>query len=244
MKRHWVFALAALVAVPRPASAQSDMGWGPRLRITPFVGISPGITQEGDAFTSQAGTITRHPYEMELNSGVALGVNAEYRVWNRFSIVGEGVWSTRGSGTLTDARDARVDTISGSNYWIAKVAAAMRLREHNPDMQLNQLDGSIFVGPAYIRDAPKVELNTPAGARAAITQIGLNVGADAELPLANNRLALQVGLEDFIIFWDEAAYAGRIGSVLQQRIPTIDAVGIDAGNTSLWIGRVGLTFRF
>ncbi|HEX6560036.1 MAG TPA: hypothetical protein VF021_11255 [Longimicrobiales bacterium] len=244
MKRHCVIALAALMVIPCLARAQSGADWGPRFRITPFVGISPVAHQDGIAFTSSAGVITRRPYRFELDSSLPLGVNAEYHVWNRFSIIGEGVWSSRSSATLEDVQAATIDTVTGTNLWMAKVAAALRLREDNPDMQLNRMNGSIFVGPAYIRDAPKVEFNTPALSQSAVSQFGLNMGADAELPLANNRLALQLGFEDYMIFWDEAGYSTRLQGFFQQGNPSIDGAAIDADNTNVWIARVGVTFRF
>ncbi len=245
MKRHWVYALAALVTFPCLAQAQSDVGWGPQFRLTPFAGISPGIKQNGEALVYAGTSVSNHPYRVELSSALPLGVNFEYRFWNRFSVVGEGVWAQRTDGRLIDYEDEAIyNDFDGSTFWMAKLGAGMRLREVNPDMQLKHLNALLFIAPALITDDPRVSLTTPQTATGTVTNWGLNVGAEAELPLANNRLAFQVGLEDWIIYWDETNYAPRIQAYLQETNPAIDAVLLNADKTQFFILRVGLTFRF
>jgi hypothetical protein len=105
------------------------------------------------------------------------------------------------------------------------------------------LSALLYAGPAYIRDHPKVSLNTPAAATADVNQWGINAGADAEMPMANNRLAFQLGLENFIIFWDDTGYRQRIEPYFQQTDPSA-VVAISSKNTNFWILRAGLSFRF
>jgi len=244
MKRHWVFALAALVVLPRLGSAQTDMEWGPRLRITPFVGVSPGFTQSGVAAVLDNGVVTRRAFDIDQDASLPLGVNAEYRLLNRFSIIAEGFWSSRGTSTFTTLDDEVVDTINGSDFLVGKVAAAMHLSELNPDMQLRRLNGAIFIGPAFIHESPKeafAPANFPTGS---INQLGINIGVNAEMPLSNNRFALQVGLEDYMMFWNDADYSPRVQSYFQQRSATVQAAAADMGTGNMFLATVGLTFRF
>ena len=244
MKRHWVFALATLVAIPRLAVAQDDPGWGPRLRVTPFVGISPGIHQNGVATAFSGTSVSTHTYREDLSSALPIGLSAEYRVWNRFSLIAEGVFEHRGDGTLTDMDDEFIYTTAGSDFWMAKLTPAIHMREFNSEMQLYHLDASLFVGPAWVHDSPKATVQTPPNATNSINQWALNMGANAELSLANNRMAFQLGLENYMIMWDQAAYRLRIEPYIQESNPGVDAVVIDAKNTNSWILRAGLSFRF
>lgn len=243
MKRHWVFALAVLVAIPRLAHAQDD-GWGPKFRLTPYIGISPGINQNGAAGLFTPNGVSEHIYRLEYSGSIPLGLNLDYRVWNGFSVVGGGVWSRRGDGSLIDFEDELIYDLDGTNFWMAKLGLGIRLNERNTEMQLRRLAASIFIAPAIVHDAPNSSLTTPAISSSSISQFGLNLGVDAELPLANNRFAFSVGLEDWIIFWDKTNYATRLGGYFQQLTPNLETIAIETKNTSLFVLRTGLTFRF
>ena len=247
MKRHWVFALAALVALPCAAQAQGDPGWGPVLRVTPYVGVSPGFSQEGFGSVLTAGGISSHPYRLEHGSSLLFGLNAEYRVWNRFAVVAGGAWSSRGQGRLIDFQDELVydaqNGLEGSSLWMAKAGLALHLREVRPDMQLRRLNASVFVAPAFIHDVAKTSVFTPVGAEDHVNHWALNVGAEAELPIGNERLAFQLGFEDWITLWDEDNYGTRVGSYFQLANPGA-AVAIDADNSHIVVFRAGLSWRY
>ena len=244
MKRHWVFALAVLAALPRLAHAQADTGWGPVFRITPFVGISPGINQKGEATAFSNNNVTGHAYRVEYSSSIPIGIAVEARAWNQFTVVAEGVWAHRGDGRLIDFEDEVVYNTAGTNFWMGKIGLGMRLREGRSDMQLRRLNASIFIAPALVHDDPVDNITTPAASNDNINQFALNLGADAELPLSDTRLAFNIALEDWIIYWDETKYAARVGGYFQQLNSTIDAVALDADKTHFWVLRAGLSYRF
>lgn len=242
MKRHWVYALAALLALPCTARAQGDPGWGPILRITPVIGVSPGFSQEGVA-TVFDNNLSAHEYRLEHGSSVLLGLNAEYRAWNRFAVLVGGMWSSRGDGRLIDFEDEIVYDYEGSTLWLMKAGFALRLREVRPDLQLRRLNASVFVAPAMIIDNPKTSVFTPATSRANVTHYAVNMGAEAELPLTNDRLAFQLGFEDWLILWNEDDFGRRFAGYLQQRSPNA-AVAIDPDNSHLVVFRAGMSWRF
>jgi hypothetical protein len=246
MKRHWAFALAALVALPCVAQAQGDPGWGPVFRVTPFVGVSPGFSQEGFATVLTADGVSDHAYRLEHGASLLFGLNAEYRVWNRFSVIAGGAWSSRGQGRLLDFEDELLydsrNGLEGSEFWMAKAGLAVRLREVRPDMQLRRLNASVFAAPAFIHDRAKTSSFTPTGATNSVNHWGLNLGAEAELPLANERMAFQLGFEDWIVLWDEEDYNPRIGSYIQLPNPGAASL-IDPDNSHIVVFRAGLSWR-
>jgi hypothetical protein len=240
MKRHWLLALAALAILPRLGQAQ-DNGWGPRLRITPFVGVSPGIDQKGTAAIFENGTTSFHPYTLNMGSALPVGLNVEYRFWQRFGVIAGGLWASRGNGRLDDFEDEVSTTTTGNNTFMAKLGPALHLRESNPDMQLKRLNATVYVAGAFMHDNAKDNIALPANANGSMNMWGLNLGADAELPLANTRFAFQLGFEDFMYFWDEDNYAERLQPYFSS---TADAFAIDVDKTHMFIARVGLSFRF
>jgi hypothetical protein len=244
MKRHLVVAFAALLVIPRLAAAQaSDVGWGPKLRITPFVGVSPNFKQTGEAVVLTNSGISSHDYDLNFASGFGMGVNVEYLFWNRFAVVAGGMWSSRGDGELTDFEDELIYEVDGTNLWVAKGALVVRLREIDPDRQLRRLNANIFAGPALIHDRPKKELFTPASAGVTQNHIALNLGAEAEMPISNNKMGFVLGLEDYMIFWDDADSRGRVEGTLQARTPDA-TVAVETKRSHMWVLRFGLTWRF
>ncbi|MGQ0813246.1 MAG: hypothetical protein ACT4O1_02140 [Gemmatimonadota bacterium] len=243
MKRHWVCALATLAALPCVAQAQGDPGWGPVLRVTPWIGVSPGFTQEGFATVFTGGGVGGREYELEYGSSISFGANAEYRFWQRFSAIGGVVWSSRGKGDLLDFEDEIAYATDGATLWMVKAGLALRLREVRPDVQLRRLNASITAAPVFIHDVPKTNPLTPAGGDEVADHWGLNLGAEAELPLTGGRLAFQVGFEDYIIIWDETNFNPRVAGYI--RTQNADAaVAIEPDNSHLVMFRVGLSWRF
>jgi len=242
MKRHWVLALVTVIALPCMAQAQGDPGWGPGVRVTPWLGVSPGFTQQGLATVFDDDGFSNHPYELKYGSSVAAGLNVEVRLINQFAVIGGAAWSSRGQGELVNFEDELVYSYEGSDLFIVKAGLAMRLREVRPDVQLRRLNASIFVAPAFIADVPKRTPFTPPGSGGNVHHFGLNLGAEAEMPLANDRLAFQVGFEDFIIFWDEEDFSDRVGGYIRTAHPGAD-IAVDADNTHMVFLRFGISYR-
>ena len=242
MKRHLVVALLALVASPGLAAAQ-DVGWGPALRITPFVGVSPNFTQTGEALVQSGSGSDMRDYELRFASGLGMGIAAEFRFWNRFAIIGSGMWSSRGDGELRDFQDELIYEVDGTNLWLAKAGLSVQLRETKPDLQLRRLNATIFAAPALVHDAPKKEPLTPVAAGRKSTHHALNLGAEAEMPFANNKMSFVLGLEDYMVFWDDTDARGRVEGTLQQSMPGA-VITVEPRRSHIWILRAGLSWRF
>jgi hypothetical protein len=244
MKRHLVVALAALVILPQLAAAQSGDGlWGPRIRITPFVGISPSFKQIGEVFVATDTDNTIRDYEVRFASGIGMGVAGSFRLWNRFAIIGSGMWQMRDEGEMIDFGDQIVYEIDGSNLWMVKAGMSMSMREIEPDLQLRRLNATVYVAPALVHDAPRAQVWTPASAAQAHTYSAVNFGAEAEMPMANNKIAFVVGLDDYLIFWDETKANTRVQGYFQSREPSA-VTAVDLSRSQMVVLRAGLTFRF
>ena len=243
MKRHLVVAFAALLVVPRLAAGQAtDAGWGPSLRITPFVAVGPSFTQTGEALLLTNGAFATHDYELEFASGFGLGLAVEYLVWDRFAITASGMWSSRGDSELVDFEDEFIYEIDGTNLFMAKAALAVRLREVDPDLQLHRLNASVFAGPAIIYDVPKSEAFTPPEASESTLHFALNMGIEGEMPFSNNKMAFTLGLEDNMIFWDTDDTLGRVASAISLQNPGA-SIAVETKRSHLWVLRAGLAWR-
>jgi hypothetical protein len=235
--------VTALLAASNPASAQIDVAdWGPTVRITPFLAISPGFTQVNEAtiLTNNVAVGVRD-VETRFNSGFGMGLNAEFRFWDALTLVGTGMWTSRADAFLIDLGDSTTYEIDGTNLWVAKVGLGLQLYETD-DLKLSDGHASVFIGPAIVVDDPKSEPTTPAAARKATRQTALNIGAEGEIPFWNDRVAFMGAVEDFIIFWDEAA-SGRVTGALE-RAYTGSRVLVASKQSHMWNFRFGIALRF
>ncbi len=242
MKMRAVLVATVVLALPGAAAAQIDIGWGPTVRLTPFLAISPGFSQFAEAtiVTNDVAVAVRD-METRFNSGFGMGLNAEFRFWDALTLVGTGMWSSRGDAYFRDVDDGTTYEIDGTNFWVVKAALALQLREID-DLRLSNGYGSVFIGPALLTDDPKSEPTTPEAARKSTRQTALNIGAEGEIPFWNDRVAFMGAVEDYIIFWGDDA-AARVSGALERVYP--DSRVLVANKYShMWNFRFGIALRF
>ena len=239
--------IALLLAVmPVAGSAQEGSvlappSWGPRVRATPFIGFGSGFQSKGKLFGTGGNQIGTREYEFEYGSGPVTGLNVEVRAHSRFSALAGVAWSRRGE-TLFTTDDSLVSDV-GSDFLTARVAGGIRLRERDEDLQFRSLSALLFAGAAMIREMPEVTLNSPAEWRDAVTHWGLNLGAEAELPLSNDRLGFTAAIEDYIVFWNPDGVRQHLQSYSQSEFG-LTVAETDPGISNMVLIRLGLTFRF
>ena len=242
MKR-WQVSLLALIALPGLARAQDERNWGSVFRVTPAIGYSPRFTQHGTVEIVTANDVVIHDYDLEFATGFSAGLNLEMRFWNRFSLIAGGRWSGRGDGSITDTGDNVVYSTAGSDFLMAKIGLAVKLREEVPEIQYRQLNGSLFIAPALIRDSGKSNAFVPFGVATTAQHFGVNFGIDAELPLASH-ISFTTGLEDWLVFWNSEDYLPRVAAYLEQKTPAQTVIAIEAGKSHMLVLHGGLTFKF
>jgi hypothetical protein len=215
MRLAYCAAIAAAFIFPVTTSAQQfdydgPTSWGPRLRVTPFVGFAPKLTRTEHWLFVGPNFSVEEIYHVDLASGMAAGASVEMQVWDRFAIVGGATMISR--GRTIESSEASSDRFqhAGSNFLLVKAAAAVRLREQASDLQVHSLSGTLFAGPALIREMPKSDANVPAPVLLdPLSYIGLNVGLDVQLPVVTDKLTFQAGVEDYWFHWNDAEMARR-----------------------------------
>lgn len=246
MKRAAFLVLALLALAPSFVRAQGILTeeplWGPTVRLTPFVGQAPTVNRTDRWLVTSGGAIvSQGEYDVDLGAGQAVGASLEVRVVDRFAIVGAGYFMNRGDTREYSQSAGEFIVSEGSDFLVGKLALALRLREAMSEMQMRRLTATIFAGPAYLREMP-AERGVPA-LDESLGHWAANIGVDAEIPLGEGSVALQLGLEDFYTFWNTAEIARRNDAAFAAGgFTTQSTVEADASNMILV--RLGLSFRF
>lgn len=247
MKRPTLAALAAAILFPGSLFAQNPAlidrpAWGPRLLITPFAGFAPAVSRLERWNVQSPGGSAAQNYDVELGTGMAAGVSMEFKLIDRFVLIGSGTFVTRGKTreTAQDAGGVRFEH-QGSNFIFAKAALAIRLREAISELQVHELSGSIFVGPAFVRETPKSDVNADDALLEPLNHYGVNFGVDAQIPLPYDRLSFQFGLEDTYLWWNTDELARRNDAVFAHAgMQTVSRLEADPSHN--FILRAGLSF--
>jgi hypothetical protein len=243
MKRAVLAAMAAFIFLPRAGAAQNPAmidrpQWGPRLQVTPFVGFGAAATRvERWRFTGPGGTATDE-FEVDMASGPAAGVTVEMQAVERLALMGSVTYLTRGETAERSRSTNLTYRHEGSNFVLAKAALALRLRETTSQLQMHHLSGTVFIGPAFVREMPKSDANAPAVLLEPTNYFGAMAGLDVVVPLPFENLTLQAGVEDYYIRWNDAELARRNDVV----VPGIES-SVETNPTHTILFRAGISVR-
>jgi hypothetical protein len=248
MRRLTLSAVAAAVLFPGAVLAQNPSvleapAWGPRLQFTTFVGFAPAVSRFERWAVAGPGGIATQNYDVELGTGLLAGASAEMGLVDRFALIGSAVFITRGRTTevAQDEGGTRFQH-EGSNFIMAKGAIALRMRESISELQMHSLSGTIFVGPAFVREMPKPDALADPVLLRALNYYGLNFGVDGTISLPFSGLSFQMGIEDYLLWWDAVEIARRNDQVFANNgYQTTSRVETDPSHN--FILRAGLSFR-
>ena len=240
-----VFA-AALVL---PASAAAQRGPGDDevvlirgMRISPFVGFLTAFSRTEEWAFEEGDASAFAQSEVDVAGGTAFGAQFEAPLQGRFGWQAAAGYARRGdTDFLVDAGDAfRVD---GNHVIFLRGGAALHLHEEDSELVLRRLNASLFGGGVVMHERPRNNLGSAEFLENG-THLGLNVGLNAEIPFGAERFAVQLGIEDNMMWWDESqlrslayAYFGSPGS-------TVESTRASADVAHTWLMRVGIQFRF
>ena len=247
MKRAALFALL-VVLCPGSAMAQElfdfeKPAWGPRFRVTPFVGFAATAKRVERWTVTGNGGLASPSFDVELGSGPAAGLTAEMQVFERFAMAASGVLVSRGRTVERVVGDAELFEHEGSSFLFLKAAVVIRLREQTSEVQVHTLSGSIFVGPAMVREMPKDDPFSPSLLLEPLTHRGLTFGFDAEIPLPWNVMSFTAGMEDVVVWWNTAEFGRRNDAIFAANgVETVSFVETDPTHNLLF--RAGLSLRF
>jgi hypothetical protein len=244
MKRIIVAALAAMIILPTYSSAQMYQldrpQWGPRIRVTPFIGFAPAVSRTEQWTFLANGFAVDDRYDVQLATGPAAGVSVETQLVERLALMVSAAWVTRGE-TIEESRGTSTRFVhNGSNFLFGKAALALRLREQVSELQVHTLTGTLFVGPAVVREMPKADPSAPNPVLLDPSMYyGVNFGLDALIPVVSDKVTFQAGVEDYYIWWNDTEMARRndiaAGGTVQSAVTT------DPSHN--WLIRAGVSLR-
>ena len=246
-----VLALAALLALPAAAAAQEPLpvpGQLPASRwaVTPFVGIRvPYGTGDAFVFTSESGD---YLVDEERGGGAMVGAEVEGRAWGPLSVLGSLAFGNSGEHviTFTDRSGGTSRVSMGSpEVWMGKVALAYRLPEPRPDTRRFHPAAFVFAGPSVVRmDFPDLSTGIDESWADGTTNWGINFGVQTAATLGTPRVAIHLGVEDYLTFWDSDRITERDTALYGFLFEEPVEVDLDYSSSNLVLVRAGLSFRF
>jgi hypothetical protein len=247
MRRVVLVAVALASGTPTAGVAQltppDQAVWGPRFRITPFVGQAPRVSRNERWTVVTQSAPANSDFDVDLGMGLAAGAVLEIRAVERFSIVASGAYISRGATREYSANGGGLFEHPGSTFFVGKVGLGIRLREPVSEMQFRRLSASIFGGPAYIVEMPKADPLARPVFLGRINHVGANFGLETELPLAGRFVALEAAIEDYIVWWNDAESARR-ADIAAAEDGFLTTTIIETDPSHMVVLRAGLVLRF
>ena len=255
--RRSALALLGLLALPAAATAQTGplLGNEPpperlpeaRFAITPYIGVRVPYNTGGYVVLTDAGD--QFSVREERGGATMVGADLEARLRGPVSLVLGGAFATAEQDILT-ILDTADETLAvqtdGPAMWKAKAGVRVRLPDPVPDNRRFHPSAFITVAPAMVwMDWEDIE-GAPDAITGSTRHFALNLAADATTRIGRNgSWALQLGVEDYLTFWDadairvrdEALGPGRFGgdSVL---------IDYDYSQSNILALRLGVSYRF
>jgi hypothetical protein len=213
--------MIGLLLAPAPLLAQfRDAQPKPRVTIAPLIGyrIPYEAVGEMSLYFRDGATSYLHSRE-KRGGGMVAGAEAELRLFGPFGISAAALHAESAENRVEQRiemydEDGFVEVIwsgptRGPSTRFYRAGLVIFLPEPKPDLQRLPVSASITIGPALVREIQPADPVPPDFPQAAAIQwdpvnhYGLHVGAHAYVPLCSPRIALRVGAEDHITFWNE-----------------------------------------
>lgn len=223
---------------------QDDPTWGPRIRVTPFVGFLPSVERPESWVHNSNGTNTFVDVNYTLASGNAVGLTGEVVMkgpWN--ALVGV-MYGSRGTSTFETLNDGAQFAINGSRFLFGRLGASYTLRDHETELTMRRLSATFFAAPFYMREMPRAEVGFASeDVFDTSNHFGLNLGVTGELPFARDRMALQIGVEDYATFFNSGALKRLPAAYFNDDTPGA-TTKVDTDVAHQWLLRAGLSYRW
>ncbi|HEU0016398.1 MAG TPA: hypothetical protein VFQ45_22150 [Longimicrobium sp.] len=248
-----VLVLAAALAVPAPAAAQGSFTPEPppellptaRFALTPFVGLRvPYASGEYFVITGDGSQVAVNE---DRGGGAAFGLNAEARIRGPLSAVASIAYTASDQDVLNVTSNDVTESFFGDGPAVTmfKVGLAYRLPDPIPDERRFHPAAFVYAAPAvvWMNYADIEGLDESVGHTA--RHFAINMGVDAVTRIGTRGLALQIGLEDYLTFWDQDVMRER-DEVVFSDVLDDDTVVLeyDERSSNILLLRLGLSFRF
>jgi hypothetical protein len=240
-------AFAATLVLPGVTEAQfqpleTDVRWSPGFRVNPFVGYLTAFTRAEEWVFQEGQEMAYVQSDVRIGGGPALGLHVETPLSGRFGLTAAGAYGSRSDTDFSVRQTGDVYRIDGAHVLMGRLGLALHLAEDVDELVVRRMNASLFAGGVVMHERPRDRLGSGA-AQANGTHFGVNFGVSGEVPFANDRMAVQFGVEDNMMFWRQAplsalayAYFGQPG--------TTPASTIAKGETThAFLLRAGLRLR-
>ncbi|CAN5713578.1 hypothetical protein BH23GEM10_BH23GEM10_13020 [soil metagenome] len=242
MYRRMLAAAFAVLLIPATSAAQSqplqDDRAEPRYRITPFVGYLTGFERE-EIWTFNGGAAPEAvTVRNDVARGPTVGLNVEFPLTGRFGVTAAAAFASRDHAWLS-LSNGEMFVIDGNNVFLTRVGGIMHLRQEPSEFVMRRLGASVFAGGTVMHERPRNRLGSAEFVSSG-THFGINVGMSAELPFHDDRLAIQVGIEDNVMWWRD----GSLASVAREYYASpVDQTSVSSDMSHAWLLRAGLSLR-
>jgi hypothetical protein len=209
----------------------------PRLRITPYAGYLVPFTRDELWSHPAGGDINDFSVTTSFPSGIGAGIEVDALIAGPIGVTVAGLAARRGGARFRLEGEAPL-LLDGSGLFLGRAALYFRLPDESADLVNRRVRILVFGGGAMLHERPGNAFGV-GNLLASATHYGASFGATAERAFSNNRFALQVGVEDHVIFWDEQALA---------RLPAVyfgePGTTVVTGSSHSWQLRAGFSVRF
>jgi hypothetical protein len=241
MRYNIAWATLALLLLPASASAQLVVTEPdvrvPRIRITAHIGYLVPFTRSELWGHPEGGDTRYDQVTTSVPSGVALGAHGEVTIAGPVGLSIAAAAATRG-GTRFRVEGDEPRLLDASTVVLGRAGLSFQLPNETADLVNRRVRIALFAGGAMLHERPGDAFGIGNLLQSA-THYGAAFGAIAERAFSNDRFALQVGVEDYLISWNEAALA-RLPAVYYSEAGTTATTG----SSHLWLLRAGITIRF
>lgn len=253
--RFGVLLLGGLLALPGAAGAQLPGGYGgepsPDLvpytpfAVTPWVGYRLGHGSGSFFVFTEDGT--QYRVSEARGGGAAVGMNVEARITGPLNLVAGVAYSGARQDRITFEPLEGTPLLfqsDGPAVLFAKAGVQYRIPDPIPDNRRFHPAAYVTVAPAVVvMDWPAFE-GYESSVTGSTTNFALNLGVDAVSRIGTRGLALSIGLEDYITFWNQSRTRVRDERLIGDYLETPVVVDYDATFSNLLMLRVGASWRF
>jgi len=249
-------ALLGLLALPLAAAAQNDrplLANEPpperlpesRFSVTPYVGVRVPFNTGNEVLVTEGGD--QFSLRSERGGAAMFGVDVTGKVRGPVHFLVGGAYSGRRNDVITVSSTAGSDTAvaQGAAYWFARAGVQVRLADPAPDNRRFHPSALITAAPAIVWADWKDVPGFPDAANGTSHHFGFNLGADGAARIGrSDNWSFTVGVQDFLIFWNNDRMIARDETIGQILLGEPVAVTYDYSNSNILALRFGISYRF
>lgn len=241
-------AFAATLVLPAAGSAQmmslqDDPTWAPRVRVTPFVAYLTAVSRTDEWSASNGGQFRDEFVEVEIGGGPAVGLVGAVRLRGNWGITAAGAYGTRDGLIFAPSSGSALQQEGENRVLLGRLGANLWLVEPEGALTLRRLNAAAFAGAVVMHERPTEQVITDLLGNA--THFGVNLGVEGELPFASDRFAVQVALENNIVWWDETQMGNLAFAYFDDGAGTFvrSQTTAETNMSNAWLLRAGFSVR-